>query len=220
MMRTRGMTLLELMIAIAIVGMMVSLAVVGISKPLDGQREATATRELWSSALRARQRAIATNQPVRIVVESNVLMPDGTRKRVARWERLTCDNDFDNNTCPRDACTDTTCRASPECCSETGPDIVIPDSMTATPVHGLCFLPGSARAVKSLDCMRGQLDNVAALTAAAPGNIQLNFTAKSGRPRSLLMVEPLTGLASLLDCDSVRATQAPVAECTAAPTPP
>lgn len=214
------MTLLELMIAIAIVGMMVSLAVVGISKPLDGQREATATRELWSSALRARQRAIATNQPVRIVVENNVDLPDGTRRTVARWERLKCDNDWDNNTCPTDACTDTTCRENSDCCSETGPDIVIPDSMTATTVHGLCFLPGSARAVMSLDCMRGQLDNTAALTAAAPGNIQFNFSVKSGRPRSLLMVEPLTGLASLLDCDSVRATQAPVAECATTPPPP
>jgi|GEM_PF-351290 len=222
MTRERGMTLLELMIALAVVGLMLSMALMGIQTPIDGQRESAATRELWSSALRARQRAIATNQPVRIVVEPDIVMPDGSRRTVARWERLTCGNDWDNNTCPQPACVNATCRANAACCSETGPDIVIPDTMNASSVHGLCYLPGLGRAVKpgNLGCMQGQLDDTAALAAAAPGNLRLNFNAQSGRPRSLLMVEPLTGLASLLDCDSKRAEDRPVPECAATPPPP
>ncbi|NTX10113.1 prepilin-type N-terminal cleavage/methylation domain-containing protein [Myxococcus sp. CA056] len=221
MMRARGMTLLELMIALAVVGLMLSMALMGIQRPIDGQRESAATRELWSSALRARQRAIATNQPVRIVVEPNITMPDGMVRTVARWERLTCGNNWDNNTCPQIACVNATCRTNAACCSEVGPDVIIPDTMNAASVHGLCYLPGMGRAVRpgNLGCMQGQLDNTAALAAAAPGNLQLNFNAESGRPRSLLMVEPLTGLASLLDCDSKQAENLSVPACTAQPPP-
>ncbi|TQF14254.1 prepilin-type N-terminal cleavage/methylation domain-containing protein [Myxococcus llanfairpwllgwyngyllgogerychwyrndrobwllllantysiliogogogochensis] len=218
-MRTRGMTLLELMTALAVVALMLSMALVGIQRPIEGQREAAATRELWSSALRARQRALATNQPVRFVVEPNVTLPDGSQRTVARWERLKCENDWDNNTCPVAACVNTTCRANSDCCDEVGPDIVIPETMSAQAIHGLCYLPGVGRAVKPvapatlLGCMQGQLDNAAALTAAAPGNLRFTFT--SGRARSLLMVEPLTGLANVLDCDSKLADDRPVAECAA-----
>ncbi|WP_338871868.1 prepilin-type N-terminal cleavage/methylation domain-containing protein [Myxococcus stipitatus] len=216
-MHTRGMTLLEMLTALAVLAVMLSLALVGIQRPIEGQREAAVTRDLWSSALQARQRAIATNQPVRFVVEPDITLPDGTQRTVARWERLQCANDWDNNTCPRPECVGTTCRADATCCDEVGPDIVLPPSVDAQSVHGLCFLPGMGRAVKPalpdapLGCMQGQLGNVAALTNAAPGNRRITFT--SGRPRTLLMVEPLTGMSSLLDCDSVRAQQRPVAEC-------
>nr|WP_233278133.1 prepilin-type N-terminal cleavage/methylation domain-containing protein [Myxococcus stipitatus] len=212
------MTLLEMMIALAVVSVVLSLALVGIQRPIEGQREATVTRELWSSALQARQRALATNQPVRFVVEPDVTLPDGTQQTVARWERLKCENDWDNNTCPRASCLNTTCRGDSSCCDEVGPDIIIPSTVNAQSVHGLCYLPGLGRAVKPvlpdapLGCMTGQLGNAAALMAAAPGNLRLSFT--SGRPRSLLMVEPLTGLSSLLDCDSVRAQKHPAPECT------
>ncbi|RKH89305.1 pilus assembly protein, partial [Corallococcus sp. AB038B] len=119
------------------------------------------------------------------------------------------------------ACVNATCRTNAACCSEVGPDVIIPDTMNAASVHGLCYLPGMGRAVRpgNLGCMQGQLDNTAALAAAAPGNLQLNFNAESGRPRSLLMVEPLTGLASLLDCDSKQAENLSVPACTAQPPP-
>jgi hypothetical protein len=92
--------------------------------------------------------------------------------------------------------------------------VVLPTTMNAASVHGLCYLPGTGRAVKpgNLGCMRGQLGNTAALTAAAPGNLRVTFTSQ--RARSLLRVEPVTGLVNVLDCDSQAAATRPVAECT------
>ncbi|NOJ80558.1 pilus assembly FimT family protein [Myxococcus xanthus] len=213
MKRTRGITLLEMMVTVAIASILLSAALVGIQTPVDRQRENEATRELWASTLRARQRAISTNQPVRIVVEENVPRGDGTSRTVARWEQLRCDNEWDNATCPANGCENATCRANPDCCSEVGPDIVIPVSMNAAAIHGLCYMPGTGRPVRpgDLGCMRDSLDDLPALDAAAPGNLRFDFT--SGRARSLIMVEPRTGLASVLDCNSQAAIDRPVAEC-------
>ncbi|HZI16722.1 MAG TPA: pilus assembly protein [Myxococcus sp.] len=211
------MSLLEITVALAVLGLMVGLAVMGIREPISQQREREAVRELWSSALRARQVSLSTNQPVRIVVDSNVAVPGRGTQTVARWERLKCDNDWNNNACPQSSCINTTCRATPACCDATGPDIVIPGTMDASRVHGLCFLPGNGRAVKPttnpLGCMRGLLDDTAAITAAAPGSVRLSFT--SGRARSLLLVEPVTGLVEVLDCDSKSAELNPETACTA-----
>ncbi|RYZ32460.1 MAG: prepilin-type N-terminal cleavage/methylation domain-containing protein [Myxococcaceae bacterium] len=213
MKQTRGMTLLEILTALAVVSVFIALAVGGLQGRIGGQRESMATRELWSGALRARQLAISTNQPVRIVVENDVDLPDGTRRTVARWEQLKCGSDLANpdewsmDECPSTACVDKTCRTTPDCCSTTGPDIVIPDSMTATDINNLCFLPGSGRPVlNKMDCMQGQLGQAALVAAAAPKDHQIQFRFTSGRPKSVLMVEPLTGLSSVMDCDSVAAT--------------
>ncbi|NPC68604.1 prepilin-type N-terminal cleavage/methylation domain-containing protein [Corallococcus exiguus] len=212
MKHARGMTLLEVLVAVAIVGVFTSMAVANYSSRLSGQRENVATRELWSSALRARQRAISTNQPVRFVVETNITQPNGNPATVARWERLACDDDatggWSNDSCPSSACTggSVTCRTNAACCSETGPDIVIPSSMNATAINGLCFLPGSARPVMDRTCMRDKLDDTAAQALATPTDKSIRFTFTSSRAASMLMVEPLTGLATVLDCDSVAAT--------------
>ncbi|WP_246357523.1 pilus assembly FimT family protein [Pyxidicoccus fallax] len=207
------MTLIELSVALAIAGVLISLALVSFQRGIDRQRESEAVRELASFALRARQRAMATNQPVRLVVEPNVQRLDGTVRTVARWERLRCDNAWDNDVCPQTTCTNTTCRANPACCDEVGPELVLPTSMNAASVHGLCYLPGTGRPVRpgNLGCMRGMLDNTTALNAAIPGNLRVNFN--SGRARSLLMVEGVTGLVNVLDCDSQAAAARPVAEC-------
>lgn len=213
MMRTRGMSLVEVMLTLAVLGVMVSLAIMGIQQPLERQRERDATRELWSAALRGRQQAVATNQPVRIVVENNVLRPDGTRRTVARWERLKCDNVWDNNTCPQTACENTTCRANADCCDDVGPDIALPTGLQAGAVHGLCFMPGSGRAVHpgNIGCMRGKLDDLAALRTASVSSLPMNFT--TGRARTLLLVEPLTGLTEVVDCDSKLAETRNLAAC-------
>ena len=213
MRHSRGITLLEVMVTLAVAGVLISLALTNIQTAIDRQREGEATRELASMTLRARQRALATNQPVRFVVEA-VSQPTGTQRTVVRWERLRCENDWDNDACPRTSCVNTTCRANPECCDELGPEVVLPLTMNAASLHGLCYLPGMGRAVKpgNLGCMRGQLGNPAALTTAAPGNLRVTFTSE--RARSLLMVEPMTGLVNVLDCDSQAAVSRPVAECT------
>ncbi|NOK07605.1 pilus assembly FimT family protein [Corallococcus exercitus] len=212
MKHTRGMTLLEMMTALAVVAVCITLAVAGMQGRIGGQKESTATRELWSSALRARQLAISTNQPVRVVVENNITLPDGLQHTVARWERLRCGDaatpdDWSTDKCPSTACVNKTCRTTPSCCSETGPDVVIPPTMNASNINNLCFLPGSGRpALNRMDCLQGQLGQPAIVAAAAPtdGAIQFRFT--SGRAKSVLMVEPLTGLSSVMDCDSLAAT--------------
>ncbi|RKH04347.1 prepilin-type N-terminal cleavage/methylation domain-containing protein [Corallococcus sp. CA053C] len=210
---TRGMTLLELMTAVAVVAVLVTLAVAGVQGRIGGQRENAATRELWGSALRARQLAISTNQPVRFVVENNILQPDGRSYTVARWERLKCGDDLSNpdlwnlDACPSLTCVNKSCRAAPDCCSETGTDIVIPSTMNATSIHALCFLPGSGRPVlNKMDCLRGSLGTPATIAAAAPSDGAIQFKFTSNRAKSVLMVEPLTGLSSVMDCDSLAAT--------------
>ncbi|WP_223642283.1 Tfp pilus assembly protein FimT/FimU [Corallococcus sp. EGB] len=213
MKHTRGMTLLEMMAALAVVAVCITLAVAGMQGSIGGQKENTATRELWSSALRARQLAISTNQPVRIVVENNVLQPDGQQHTVARWERLKCGpnvntpDDWGTGQCPIDTCMGRTCRTMPACCTETGPDIIIPATMNASNINNLCFLPGSGRpAFNRMDCMRGVLNDPVAVTAAAPADSSIQFRFTSNRAKSVLMVEPLTGLSNVMDCDSLAAT--------------
>ncbi|MBU8896359.1 pilus assembly protein [Corallococcus sp. H22C18031201] len=200
----RGMTLLEIMVAVAILGILTSVAVVNFQTQLINQRENEATRSLWSSALAARQRAIATNQPVRIVVENNVAQADGSQRTVARWERLACGNTWDNGTCPMAACLSTTCRTNATCCNEVGQDIVLPRTMTATELNGLCFLPGTGRAVTNMACPQN----------AAIGPITARFLFSSNRARSVLSVEPLTGLSNVLDCDSQYVATHPETACT------
>lgn len=213
MRHTRGITLLEMMVTVAIASILLAAALMGIQTPVNRQRENEATRELWASTLRARQRAISTNQPVRIVVEENVPRGDGTSRTVARWEQLRCDNEWDNAGCPANGCENVTCRANPDCCSEVGQDIVIPVSMNASAIHGLCYMPGTGRPVSpgNLTCMRDFLDDQPALDAAAPGNLRFDFT--SGRPRSIIRVEPRTGLTNVMDCNPHASTQNQVIEC-------
>ncbi|MHA7628096.1 pilus assembly FimT family protein [Corallococcus sp. M7] len=209
----RGMTLLEIMTAVAVVGVVMALAVAGMQGRISGQRENTATRELWSSALRARQLAISTNQPVRFVVENDVEQPDGQRYTVARWEQLKCGDDLATpdewtlDKCPSTACLAKTCRDAPDCCSSTGPDIIIPATMNAASMNNLCFLPGSGRpAFNKMNCLQGQLGQSAVVAAAAPKDHEIRFQFTSNRAKSVLMVEPLTGLSSVMDCDSLAAT--------------
>lgn len=213
MKHTRGMTLLEMMTALAVVSVFIGLAVVAMQGRIGGQRENTATRELWSSALRARQLAISTSQPVRFVVENNITLQDGKPHTVARWERLKCGvdlnapDDWGMDQCPSPACLNRTCRTTPACCSETGPDIVIPPTMNASNINNLCFLPGSGRpAFNKMDCMQGKLGQPALIAAAAPADSSIQFRFTSNRAKSVLMVEPLTGLSSVMDCDSLAAT--------------
>ncbi|MFP2959576.1 Tfp pilus assembly protein FimT/FimU [Myxococcus sp. 1LA] len=212
---SRGITLLEMMVTLAIAAVLLAAALVGMQTPITRQRESEALRELWASTLRARQLSISTNQPVRIVVEENVPI-GGALRTVARWEQVRCENTWDNASCPSDSCANTTCAGEPnsECCGEVGEAIVIPTTMNAGAIHGLCYMPGSGRPVRpgNLGCMRDAIDDPVALDGAAPGNLRFDFT--SGRGRSLIMVEPRTGLASILDCNSQEAIDHPVAECT------
>ncbi|WP_223632965.1 Tfp pilus assembly protein FimT/FimU [Corallococcus sp. EGB] len=203
----RGMTLLELMAVLAVFALMTTLSVAGMRGNLERRRESGASRELESAALEARQRAQATNQPIRFVVDANARQANGTTGSVARWERPVCDNTWDSDSCPATRCLTKTCRQDPSCCDETGDDIPLPPSMNASQVSGLCFLPASGRAVRAegdLSCLRTSRGLPDALAAATPGTLKLTYS--SGRVPTLFRVEGLTGMVSVLDCDAPSAS--------------
>ncbi|MBZ4329315.1 Tfp pilus assembly protein FimT/FimU [Corallococcus sp. AS-1-12] len=207
MKRSRGMTLLELMAALAVFAVGTALAVAGMRGDLERRRESGAARELESSAVQARQRAQATQQPIRFVVDANVRLANGTVASVARWERPVCDNTWDSDSCPATRCLATTCRQVPSCCDEVGEDIPLPPSMDASSVSGLCFLPASGRPVRvegDLGCLRASRGLPDALAAAAPGTLTLTYS--SGRVPTLFQVEGLTGGVRVLDCDAPSAS--------------
>lgn len=203
----RGMTLLELMAALAVFALVTTLSVAGMRGNLERRKESGAARELESTALEARQRAQSTNQPIRFVVDANVRQANGTTGSVARWERPVCDNTWDSDSCPATRCLAKTCRQDPSCCEEVGEDIPLPPSMNASRVSGLCFLPASGRAVRvegDLSCLRASRGLPDTLAAATPGTLTLTFS--SGRVPTLFRVEALTGMVSVLDCDAPSAS--------------
>ncbi|WP_338268345.1 pilus assembly FimT family protein [Corallococcus caeni] len=208
------MTLLELLAGLAVLGILATLALGELGGSMERQRESGAARDLVSAALQARQRAQATHQPIRFVVDANVPLADGTVRNVARWERPRCDNTWDSDSCPATSCEATTCRQTPSCCDEVGADIPLPPSMNASPVHGLCFLPTTGRPVRvegDLTCMLSSRGRPDALAAAAPGTLKLTYS--SGRAPTLFQVEGLTGLVSLLDCDALSASATAGKDC-------
>ncbi len=187
----RGMTLVELMTAVAVFAVLVGLSVAGYQTLVDQRKSTAAVREIWSSALRARQAAISHNEAVRFVVED--VTRDGKTSKIARWERLPCEDAW-GSTCPSAACQSDSCRNGCPC-SETGPEIVIPADLTiGAELNGLCFLPGSGRAFRGtgLDCQ-------------PPGpmtHVLVQFTEAAAPKPYVLELNNVTGLAFLADCNA------------------
>ncbi|MGA9525550.1 MAG: prepilin-type N-terminal cleavage/methylation domain-containing protein [Myxococcaceae bacterium] len=188
----RGMTLIELMTAVAVLGVLVALSVAGYQTLIAQKKSTAAIRELWSSALRARQAAISHNEAVRFVVED--VTRDGRLLKIARWERLPCEDNW-GNSCPSAACQSDTCRSGCPC-SETGPEIVLPDDLTiGAGLDGLCFLPGSGRAfvgTGGLDCQPPD----------PMVNVEIALTEAASPDPYILELNNVTGLAFLADCNA------------------
>jgi prepilin-type N-terminal cleavage/methylation domain-containing protein len=182
--RARGMTLVELMTAVAVLAVLVALSVAGYQTLIDQRKSTSAVRELWASALRARQAAISHNEAVRFVVED--VNRDGRTLKIARWERLPCEDDW-GSTCPSTSCQSDTCRSGCPC-SETGPEIVLPEDLTVgTGLHGLCFLPGSG-----LDCQPPD----------PMPDVKIQLTEHTAPEPWILELNSITGLAFLADCNA------------------
>lgn len=192
--KIRGFTLLEVMVTIAIVGILVGLSVMGFQSIINERRVTGAIREIWSLALQARQSAISHNQPVRFVVED--VERDGRTLKVVRWERLPCEDAW-GSACPSSACTSATCRTGCPC-DETGDEVVLPPELTASSnLHGLCFQAGTGRAYHG-----------SGLGCEVPDPIpvtQVTFTDSQAPKPYVLGFEGLTGLAVLSDCNAANA---------------
>ncbi len=135
--RHNGMTLLEVMVVVALVGLFATLSVAGFQGMTERQRLGGAQRELVLMMQEARQKARATHQPVRL----NVRVADENGRRVTRmrWEALAC-SDAWGTVCPSAACLDNACDVSGCVCPEVGPELVIPPKLDVSLLVGLCWM--------------------------------------------------------------------------------
>lgn len=140
------MTLLEIMVALAIVGIFAALSVAGVQGMMDRQRVSSAQRELLMVAQEARQKARSSLQPVRLSVVT-VTPASGPPVTRLRWEALAC-SDAWGTTCPMTACESNACGTNGCTCTEQGVAVEIPRGMDVTALEGLCWLgtqePGGA----------------------------------------------------------------------------
>lgn len=193
------MTLVEALVAVAVLGILTSMTVVGLRGALENQRTTGAGRELWAELQQARQRAMSRNQPVRLVVQEETL---GEHRRMrVQWQQLPCENTWDSTTCPTAACASELACGGSCGCSELGQPVELPLDMDASALHGVCFLAGSGRAVRATDCLRGRVDSRTDVLAAHPPPLPLRKPGLD-TPMALLRMEPLTGLIHLVDCSA------------------
>ena len=184
----RGFTLLELMTVVAITGIFATLAVANLQTSVNRQRGLGAMQELGMQALKARQLARTTGQPVRFWVGVQGI----------RWERLPCTDNW-GTTCPQSACKTSACGSGGCICQDVGPWVAVPPSITLAPsLSGLCWVGGSAQPTLrqgGQDC-----DVTGALTP--PTRTELTMK-QNGLLATVLTVDPLTGMSQVVDCQAV-----------------
>jgi prepilin-type N-terminal cleavage/methylation domain-containing protein len=180
-MNRRGMTLLELMTTVAVVGVMASMSMVGFDRLMRQQRQVSGIRDVASLVLEARSEARARNQAVRIDV--NVT----TAGNVVQWGRLPCGDAWGRN-CPSTACTSTTTCGGSCVCEQRSLPITIPSGVVVTGLAGLCFV-GSTGAPRGASCQQ---------SAAAVSTVR--FDLPNQPDPYLLVIEPLSGSSRLVDC--------------------
>ncbi len=184
------MTLLELMTAVAILGILAAISAVGFQDMINNRRVIEAERALGESGMHARQIARTTNQPVRVVVGLDTV--GGVQVLRARWEQLPC-TDIWATQCPSTACQTNVCGQGGCDCARVGDPIVLPAGFVASSINGACWLPGSGRPVFS----EGNIDCDPTYASPVANAFQLQ---NHGRLAAAIVVEPLTGATRLEDC--------------------
>ncbi len=188
-MPNRGMTLIELMAALAVGAVLTGLSLAGFSSSITRGREGAAIDSVGQLASEARTRARKYRQPVRLKVTTL-----GTT-RTMRWERLACADSW-GSACPSVACAGSACGVGGCVCPEASEPLELPAGLVLpAALDGLCFSAGSGvpRAVSA-----GKFCDVAA-APMAPG--ALTFSAGPGVSQ-VLELEPLTGAGRMVDCRS------------------
>lgn len=182
-MKRRGFTLTEMMIAVAIIGLMASMSLYGFSRLTLNTRRTGAIREVFMLVQEARTEARGRNQPVRLQVT-----PGANGASDVRWARLPC-GDVWGRTCPSTACASATACGTGGCtCERQSGTVSMPAGVTMTNVAGLCFT-GSASAPRASNC-----------DPAGVARTVLRFDIEQQTTPYLIVLEPLAGTPRLIDC--------------------
>ncbi len=191
-MNRRGVTLVEIMVVVALIGVMSALAVNNYTKATRDSRRTAAVREIQNVLMEARSQARARNQPTRIDVLPTVR--NAVPGRTVRWGVLPCNDPFGRQ-CPSAACgAGTKCQGGCVCDrqSEVGDAVFVPTlvdgTITFTALDGLCFVASSA-APRNSSCD----------PATAPVT-QVRFDLPGNSEPVLIMLEGLTGQSRIVDC--------------------
>jgi len=186
----RGMTLLELMATVAILGVLTSIAVTGYQQMLDNQKRSGAMRSIFTEAQDAQRQARSLRQPVRLAVRNEVR--SGRTVTLLRWERLPCEDAW-GATCPTPACVTNACGVNGCACSETGLDVELPANLNVTMIDGLCWTGTSAAPVLK----DGSKTCLAAAASPTAGQLAIRYDTAL---QQVMVVEPLTGVPRMVDC--------------------
>jgi len=188
--QTRGITMIEMLTAIAVLSVMTAMSMVSFGNAISRSREQAAINAMSNAASEARQLARKYRQPVRLMITTV------GSKRTMQWERLDCSDSW-GTVCPTVACSTNACGMGGCVCPQKGEVIEIPAALTlATSLQGLCFGAGSG--APHVVAAGKYCDE----TAAAPPAPSLTFKAANGAVSQVLELEPLTGNPRLVDCKS------------------
>ena len=190
MRRARGFTLLELMAAVAVVGILGALSADYFGKLTNRNKQVGAVRDVYVYLLEARGQARVGNQPVRVDVQTATR--NGILATSIRWGRLPCDDTWGRN-CPTSSCgRGTRCGSGCEC-GKQGDELVAPATVTFENLDGLCFV-GATGQTRDSNCNPAD---------TALGYVKMTL---NDQPRPFVIVfDPLTGLGRLVDCTKPKA---------------
>lgn len=197
----RGLTILELMTAIAVLGILTTLAVAGLQGTLRNQRISGAQRSIYLEAQEARQQARRSGQPVRLAITTTIA--DGRTVPALRWEQLDCASTSSwGSDCPMAACLTSACGSGGCTCTRTGLPVPLPPELDATSLEGVCWLTDrdSFRVV----ARSGGTTCDPANAAPVAGALRLRKGDGNGnyRVERVLSVNALTGALRMVDCDA------------------
>ena len=198
----RGLTLLELMAAVAVLGVLMALAVPSLQGGINSRRMSGAQRAIFLEAQEARMQARSSRQPVRLSI---IQSADGSGRvgPALRWERLDCANAAEDkwgSQCPIPACLTQACGTGGCTCTEMGTPVPIPPNLDASSLEGLCWLGGTSRVVAksgTTTCGTGNPTPAAGTLRLRQGDGEGNYTVDQ-----VFSLNALTGTLKAVDCTS------------------